>query len=66
MFHPELKWQNNFQIKFLFLSVVSRKSVLSLIKFYPNLILLTQDDKKHFCQFHQKFESFFMDFISWD
>ena len=47
MFHPELKWQNNFQIKFLFLSVVSRKSVLSLIKFYPNLILLAQDDNKN-------------------
>ena len=47
MFHPELKWQNNFQIKFLFLSVVSRKSVLSLIKFYPNLKVLAQDDKKN-------------------
>ena len=47
MFHPELKWQNNFQIKFLFLSVVSRKSVLSLIKFYPNIKVLAQDDKKN-------------------
>ena len=45
--YSQLKWQNNFQIKFLFLSVVSRKSVLSLIKFYPNLILLAQDDNKN-------------------